>query len=79
MITSNSLYQIVFHNIGDEHNLHAIFHNQKIPKKIFTQIISDMYKNPHDYIIFNNDPKNPDNSRIRTGIFPKEAMYVYVY
>ena len=37
-----------------------------------------MYKNPYDYTIFDNDPKNPDNTRIRTGIFPYEAMYIYL-
>ena len=79
MITSNSLYQIVFHNTGDKCNLHAIFHNWKIPKEIFTQIIKNAYKNPYKYIVFSNDPKIPDNSRIRTGIFPNKAMYVYAY
>ena len=79
MITSNSLYQVVFHNIGDERNLYAMFHNRKIPKKIFVQIVKDAFQNPYDYIVFDNNPKNPDNCRITIGIFPNESLYVYFY
>lgn len=42
MITSNSLYQVVFHSIGDERNLHAVFYNRKIPKKYILRL-SEMF------------------------------------
>ena len=76
-LRSNSLYQVLFNNIGDSRNLFSVFFNRKFPKSYFTQLIKEAFKNSYDYLVFDNDPKNFENTRIRTGIFPDEQCIVY--
>ena len=76
-LRSNSLYQVIFNNIGDSRNLFSVFFNRKFPKSYFTQLIKEVYKNTYDYLVFDNDPKNFENTRIRTGIFPDEQCIIF--
>ena len=71
------MYQVVFDNKGDRRNLCAIFNNHMNTINAFWSVIYEAYWKPYDYLVFNNNPKNPDNLRVRMGIFPDKVTYVY--
>ena len=71
-LRSNSLYQVVFDNKGDCRNLFSVFMNRKFSKKYFTKLTDEAYQKSYDYLVFDNDPRNHDNTRVRMGIFPDE-------
>lgn len=49
----------------------------KFSKAYFSNLIDDVYQNAYDYLVFDNNPINYDNTRIRKGIFPDKECIRY--
>ena len=74
---ANSQYIVVFNNVGDNRNLKTILYNKDLSKNILENLIDDMNKDNHGYIVFDNHIKSENNVRIRKNIFPNEITTIY--
>ena len=59
-VKSNSKNMVMFDNKDNQQNWHLIFHNRKINQQ------ADVFKDAYNYLVLDNDPKNSDNTRIKS-------------
>ncbi|CAB3980423.1 Hypothetical predicted protein [Paramuricea clavata] len=73
----NSQYHIMCKSLTCFRDVEMIASNKKICKNKIHKVIEDVGKKEYGYIVFDGCPKGCANTRVRTGIFPKDQTVVY--
>ncbi|CAB3978028.1 Hypothetical predicted protein [Paramuricea clavata] len=76
-IKVNSQYHIMCKSLSCYRDVETVAANKKICKNKIHQVINDVGKKEYGYIVFDGCPKGCANTRVRTGIFPKDETIVY--
>jgi hypothetical protein len=74
----NSQYHVIFNNLSDHRDIETIASNKKIKLNKIHNVLSDVGKRSrYGYVLFDGSPRSYENTRVRTGILPREKTIVY--
>ena len=69
---------IIINNLSDYRDIETIASNKKIKLNKIHNVLNDVGKRSrYGYVLFDGSPRSYENTRVRTGILPREKTIVY--